>query len=96
MPTSPPKKTCKSNVDDIRTTMNEIRSLSEINQHIHALLFAVATILVFTLAIFIYPIMHIVYKRSSTSRLSFTMYICIIVLFLIMFVPLYGWITAMK
>lgn len=95
MSTSPPKKTCKSNVDDIRTTMNEIRSLSEINQNIQKLLLSVATILVFTLAIFIYPIMHIVYKRSSTSRLSFTMYICIIVLFLIMFVPLYGWITAM-
>jgi len=95
MSTSPPK-TCKSNIDDIRTTMNEIRSLSEINKNIQSLLMSVATIVVFTLAIFIYPILHIVYKRSSTSRLSFTMYICIIVLLLVIFGPFYGWVISMR
>ena len=84
------------NIDNIRTTMNEIRSSSEININIKSLLLSVTTIVVFTLTIFVYPIIHIIYKRSSTSSLSFTMYICVFVLLLVIFGPLYGWVSSMK
>jgi len=75
--------------------MNDIRSISDINKHMHSLLMSVATVVIFTLAIFVYPIIHIVYINRS-YKLMFPMFVCITVLVLVVFGPFYGWLSSMK
>jgi ATP/ADP translocase len=82
-----------TNLTGIRADMYQLREFNDSKTDFSKLLMNISILTFALFAFILYPCCHMIYK-NNTWRMYFTVGMCVIALFMIMFGPLYGWITS--
>jgi len=77
----------------IRADMYELREFKESKDAFSQLLRNVLILAFILFGLIFYPCCHLIYK-NNTWRMYFTVGMCVLALCMMMFGPLYGWLTS--
>lgn len=77
---------------DFRNTMQDLAKFTKPEEKLQIAYNNVLAIFCIVYAAIIYPLVHIVYRK--TNKMLFTTILCVVLLVIMMVGPLYGWLAA--